>query len=396
MNIHKIAFFHNGVFASGGTEQVALRLADWFAAHGYETYVIAESIGDGAMPEHIARKTVCLTMSREQARNADTRARFLVECCNSRRIDVVLMMGGYLRTLGEVAGKVDSHIVYCCHSKPLWETQMTMAKWDRRHSLAARMPWGGIVRGIKRRIVCRRTARRYLRTWRSVERYVVLCNAYLDELRAALGIDAASDGKTLAIYNASKSAGRPDAPTAPRRRVLFVGRLTYTDKRVDRLLAVWSRLQDDFEDWSLDIVGDGEERAELERMADSLHLKRVSFCGWQSDTVSYYDRAAVLCMTSSYEGWPLVVAEAQQRGVIPVAFDCSAGVREIIEVGGGVLVRPFDMEAYAEALRDLLSSPSRRACIAEKILADRGLYDPDRIGAEWERLFASLDSRRAR
>lgn len=392
--IHKIAFFHNGVFASGGTEQVALRLADWFAAHGYEIYIIAQSIGQGAMPAHLADRITCLTMTPpRQYRSAEMRARFLAECCNSHHIDVVLMMGGYLRTLGAAAEKTSAHIVYCCHSKPLWETQMSMSKWDRQHPFAARMPWGGIMRYVKRRVVSRRTEKRYRRTWRSVDRYVVLCSSYLDELRSALGIDAASDFKTLAIYNSSKSDDRPVAPELSRRRILFVGRLTYTDKRVDRLLAVWSRLQEAFGEWSLDIVGDGEERAGLERMAEELHLKRVEFHGWQSDPVSFYDRAAILCMTSSYEGWPLVIVEAQRRGVIPVAFECAAGVREVIEVGGGVLVEPFDLEAYAGALRRLMSSPELRAEHLKKIAAGKDLYDPDRIGAEWERLFASLDGR---
>lgn len=394
MFFRKLAFFHNGVFAAAGTEQVTLRLAEWFVSHGHEVYIIAQCFSAEVASYDILNRVKCLTMSYRDARNADTRARFLTDCCRRYGIDVVLMMGGYLRTLGKVAGKVDSHLIYCCHNKPFWETDISLVQWDMKHSsgLWGRSFAGRLWRKAKRCIVKRRTMRRYRYTWRSVDRYVVLCNAYLDEVRAALGIDPSADTRTVAMYNPCDNM--PCATVSDRnRRLLFVGRLVNMHKRVDRVLAAWRQLQTQFPEWSLDIVGDGEDRAELEDMARSYDLQRVTFHGWQTDLDRYYDDAAVLLMTSSYEGWPLVVIEAQQRGVIPVVFDCASGVHEMVEAGGGVLVPAFDMEAYVGTLRDLMSSSHRRRELSARVLCTRNIYDHDRIGAEWERLFGSLGGR---
>ena len=216
--------------------------------------------------------------------------------------------------------------------------------------------------------------------YRSVDRYVLLCEGYVSEFYDAMGAAAEAEGKAVAIYN---PAAVPDAlPDISRkqRRLLFVGRLSYSDKRVDRLLQVWSRLQDEFADWSLDIVGDGEERGELERMAAELGLRRVTFCGATSDPSPWYDRASILCQTSSYEGWGMVLIEAQQHGAIPVAFDCSAGVREIVGRCGGVLVDSFDLDAYADALRRLMSSDEERARIVDVINRNRARYGIERSG----------------
>lgn len=57
--------------------------------------------------------------------------------------------------------------------------------------------------------------------------------------------------------------------------LLYVGRLSYADKRVDRLLSVWKKLQPVHTDWSLYIVGDGEYRENLEKISEEYHLKRI-------------------------------------------------------------------------------------------------------------------------
>lgn len=127
-------------------------------------------------------------------------------------------------------------------------------------------------------------------------------------------------------------------------------RVEYVDKRVDRLLRVWKRVCHEAPDWQLVIVGDGGFRAALEAEAQS--LPRVSFVGQHSDVSPFYLRASILCLTSAVESWGLCLMEAQSHGVVPVAFDCSAGVRCLLEPSGvnGMLVEDGDEEAYAQAL----------------------------------------------
>jgi glycosyltransferase involved in cell wall biosynthesis len=117
-------------------------------------------------------------------------------------------------------------------------------------------------------------------------------------------------------------------------------------------LKIWSKVQEELPHWQLKIVGDGPDRTMAETMIRELGLRRVSLEGWRSDTAAYYQEASVLCLVSQYEGWPLALTEAQANGVIPIAFDCCDGVREILSPEGvhGFTVEPFDEDSFARTL----------------------------------------------
>lgn len=62
-------------------------------------------------------------------------------------------------------------------------------------------------------------------------------------------------------------------------------------------------------DWHLDIVGDGPDAAALKELAERLRLSNVSFEGFRNPA-PYYRRASIFCMTSTFEGFGLVLPEA--------------------------------------------------------------------------------------
>lgn len=145
-------------------------------------------------------------------------------------------------------------------------------------------------------------------------------------------------------------------------------------------------------DWELVLVGDGDERTRLEALVAKLHLERVVFAGYHADVHRFYNDSLVLCLTSNYEGWPLVLTEAQANGVIPVAFNCTAGVREILEPTGvnGILIPPFSKKKYAKELLALLQNPQRCREIQKNVIAKAHNYSPDKIGEKWYTLFERL------
>lgn len=392
MQPRSILFLHNprhAPFSYGGIERVTLMLSEWFRSRGIKVYVVANAVDTDAIPERYRQQVVWLPTPRRKISYRDY-CLHAGHCCRKYDIDLIICQGGYLRKIDVLRSMTDAPILYCNHSQPFWEVARSLAGYDRFHRHIT--PFYHLSRAYKEWKTRRRILRRYRSLYDSVDRYVLLCKGYVAEFCNALGIDA-DRSKAVAIYNPTAAAAALPDMSKKQKRLLFVGRLSYADKRVDRLLRVWARLQEEFADWSLDIVGDGEERAELERMAASMSLQRVCFCGATTDPTSSYEHASILCMTSSYEGWGMVIVEAQQRGVIPVAFDCSAGIHEVIDSCGGVLVEPFDEESYAEALRRLMSSPELRAEHLKRIAAGHDLYNIDRIGAQWESLFASIERR---
>ncbi|MCL6540663.1 MAG: glycosyltransferase family 4 protein [Roseiflexus sp.] len=116
------------------------------------------------------------------------------------------------------------------------------------------------------------------------------------------------------------------------------------------------------------IVGDGETRADLERLAQELGLaERVRFLGAlpRERLPSIYAAADLLLATSfASETFGIGLVEAQACG-LPVVASRFGGFPEVIDEGHtGLLVPPRDPTALAAAVRTLLNDPERRRAMA--------------------------------
>lgn len=301
-----------------------------------------------------------------------------------------------LRHLDYIRAHTACKIVFHHHGMPLWEVENKMIlselKAMRSGSLWRRAEWM-FLRKPKERIFktyTRRFARQYREVYRLVDRFVVLCGEYKRQVEQIVGVPP-ERSKVRVVTNPLIGDGEfnPDKS----REVLFVGRMSYPDKRVDRLLRIWARIEADFPQWTLKLVGDGPERENLERLTGELHLKQVRFCGYAADPRPHYDTAAILCLTSTFEGWGLVLVEAQAAGVVPMAFSCSGGVREILGEDGaaGVCVEPFDEEAYARELAALMRDDERRRAMQPALRRKAAGFSLENTGRAWLGLFDELE-----
>lgn len=174
-----------------------------------------------------------------------------------------------------------------------------------------------------------------------------------------------------------------------------MGRLVRGEKRVDRLLHIWSKAQHHLPEWQLRIYGSGEEEEQLKGLTQELGLLRCHFEGQVQYPDVAYRSATVLCMTSNYEGFPLAMVEAQCHGVVPMAFDVSTGIRyvvgEYIAADGsnrhrcraGVLLPAFDLDAYAEELVALCQDEDALRELQVSCLAKAEDYAPMVNDAQW-------------
>lgn len=166
-------------------------------------------------------------------------------------------------------------------------------------------------------------------------------------------------------------------------RCLFVGRLDNPSKGVDRLLRIWEKVEKTCPDWHLDIVGDGPDAEMLKDSAQKLGLSRIAFHGFQNPE-PYYSRASVFCMTSTFEGFGLVLVEAMQHGCVPVAFDSYPAVRDIISHGeNGILVPPFQEEIYSNALTSLINNPGELEKFSRHSLVTSRNFSSSNLAARW-------------
>ena len=132
--------------------------------------------------------------------------------------------------------------------------------------------------------------------------------------------------------------------------LLAVGRL-HPAKDYPNLLRAFAQIkQNTDQNIQLLIAGDGEERAHIQQLMCSLALqKNVHLLGRRNDIPQLMSAADLFVLSSSFEGFGLVIAEAMACECFVIATDCG-GSAEIMG-DTGILVPPQNSEALAEAIK---------------------------------------------
>ncbi len=143
-------------------------------------------------------------------------------------------------------------------------------------------------------------------------------------------------------------------------------------------------------DLRLVILGEGRQRGTLERLIADLGLSgRALLPGYDPNPYAWMSRAAVFALTSRFEGFGNVVAEALACGCNVVATDCPSGPAEILDDGRcGRLARVGDPEDVARALGEALSHPMPPHALRERA----AFFSEERAAAAWLELLESLAS----
>lgn len=175
-----------------------------------------------------------------------------------------------------------------------------------------------------------------------------------------------------------------DTPIATQSRtIVSVGRLTW-QKGYDLLLAAWAQVEHQYPYWQLHIYGEGEERASLETQIKQLGLQNLHLKGNSQHIMTAYDEAAFYVMSSRFEGFGMVLIEAQSRGLPLVSFDCPSGPAEIIDDGqDGFLVDDGDVEKLAAQMMVLMSDDALRQAYSKQALASAQNYTGYKIIEQW-------------
>ncbi|MFQ5784856.1 MAG: glycosyltransferase [Alphaproteobacteria bacterium] len=372
------------VFGDNGVARVTANLAETFAAGGHAVDLVIGEVRDAAA--HLLPSSARLVRIEDrsvpagwaQAMAADPGgigslfAAGIFSGKPGRRVRFVPGFAAYLRTARPpivLSAGTNANLV---------------ALWARRRAgvplrlvISEHNALSGKTRGRSRwpAMSAASAGRLVGRAYRRADAVIAVSRGVADDLAATAGL-VRRDIAT--IYNpvVSEDIGRKAAaldhpwfgPGAPP-VVLAVAKL-HPAKDLATLLRAFARLRQR-RNARLMVLGEGSERSSLEAQVADLDCGAdVSLPGYCDNPFCYMARAAVLALSSAWEGLPTVLVEAMACGCPVVSTDCPSGPAEILDNGAfGALVPVGDDAALAQAIETVIDHPPAPADLRARAAA---------------------------
>lgn len=172
--------------------------------------------------------------------------------------------------------------------------------------------------------------------------------------------------------------------------IIAIGRLD-RNKNNSAIIKALSKLKQ--QNVHLALCGEGEMRAELERLCESFKLtQRVHFLGIRKDIPQILKKSDIFVLASFREGLSRSIMEAMAAGLPCVVSDIR-GNRDLIEDGkGGHLANPKDASSFADAITKLVASSEKRNKMGEWNKNRIKQYDVDIVQKIMIEIYSLLNS----
>ena len=174
------------------------------------------------------------------------------------------------------------------------------------------------------------------------------------------------------------------------KQAIAVGRYTF-QKGFDLLIKSWKIVNRLHPEWILNIYGAGE-RDKYEQIAKEEQLTNsIIFHGVSDDIISKYLNSSIYVLSSRFEGFGLVLAEAMSIGLPCVSFACPCGPKDIIRNGeDGILCENGNIQELANGICKLIEDEQLRKEMGRKAAINIQRYNLDNIMQQWDNLFKEL------
>ena len=391
MNKPNILFLLKGL-EIGGLEVVTAVLANKFVEEGHQVSVFSFLGGKHSIADRFDAR-IKLYQQDDYSRSKENVAK-LRKVLVDDKIDIIINQWGLpytpIKTARKAAKGLDVKIISVYHNAPSFNGRIQKLN-------IALMGCENLMKRLALRLMRfafkKVTSRAMAYIYRHSDLFLVLSPSYIEEFKRFTGV---SDGRYLQVLTnpiTVEHDGYEYAFNEKQKEIIYVGRLDFVQKRVYRVIDTWNYLEERFPDWRLTIVGDGEDRENLENHVKYLGLKRVSFEGFQKP-IDYYKRASILLLTSDFEGFPLVLAECMSFGVIPAVYDSYSAVCDIIDGDKDGIVLPYHKQGYdaneaAGMIAKIMKDDGKREQMALAAIKKSKEYSVEKIFSEWKRVFNS-------
>ena len=376
MNI--LFYTHGKVYATrGGTERTTVSLASALTQlYGCRCFSLYEA------EEHTERENCFVAEFQWQAgydyqQDAETLRKIIV----NNRIDYIIDQGIFIhvKLLCLAATGTGCKVILAHHYEPGAETLYMSLRghWAKRHekmSLRRKCKWlfDLVFYPYSKHKYVETLCRTYREAYFQAHMVVLLSQGFVNAYQK---FGRFNDNKNFTIIPNSLSFGEslPIDNTAQKQPiVLIVSRIEEVHKRLSLALEIWGKVT----------------KRMYQRMIKNQKIPNVTFEGHQNP-IPYYREASLFMMTSRSESWGLTLTEAQQMGVVPIAFDTYSSLREIITDGAdGVVVEEGDVNGYVNRMLELMQDDSRRQRMARQAIVSSRRFSQEKIAEKWWNLLS--------
>ncbi len=381
------------VFEIGGQEVVTATLAKSFVDHGHNVSIAVFNKPNPQMVARLDTRVKVYTIG--EFRYTESNVRKLRKILIQEKADIVINQWGLPYVPAKVLHKarrglgIKTIAVY--HNSPDSNARLKGVELALEHT---DNPLKRLLLFCKMFAFKQITSRSMRYVYYHSDLYMVLSPSFIDKFKNFTGI---KNPNHLVVQTNPVTIDASDykfSPEEKQKEVLYVGRLEHNQKRVNRVIETWEFIEEHNPNWKLTIVGDGPERSNLEQISNNIGLKRVSFVGFQNPN-EYYKRAAVLMLTSEYEGFPLVIAECMSFGVVPIVYGSYSAVYDIIENGkNGAIVEPkngkFNVQTCVNVLLGLMNNNDGLRKMSAKAMQASKQYSIEHIYEQWSNTLNSI------
>lgn len=356
----KICFFSGDITRSGGTERVSSQIANELAKDGAWEICFLSLVEQKENPFYPVDPAIPRYQLGDHWINPGPGYLPLIgklrTFLKEKKIDIIVDIDIVLDVLSIPAAKsLGTKVISWEHFNAEFELSVPYRKWILRYS----------VRHSDYVVVLTKADREVYRNWLGRrERIAQIYN---------------SVDKSDEVYNRDR-----------KKQILSVGRLA-PQKGIDKLMKIAAAVLRAHPDWQWLLLGEGEQRAELEQFIaeNNLH-NRLILMGNVADVDAYLRQASILVSTSVYEGLGMNILEAKRMGVPCVSF-AIIGPQEIIHDGiDGYLVQPFDCDTMIGKINTLIENPSLRKQFAKQALLSMGDFETETIIKQWKDILERL------
>ncbi len=180
--------------------------------------------------------------------------------------------------------------------------------------------------------------------------------AICDEIKQQMMHLGIPDQNIFTVYNPTSRVQQLISRPKEKTKFLYIGRIQYQDqKNMQELFHALALVS--HQNFQLEIIGDGKEEdiMLLKQLAKSLNIEQhIKWHGWQANAWEYIQEQiqtiSALVMSSSYEGFPMVLGEAMARGIFCISSNCPTGPADIINHNNGLLYPLGDIPKLASHL----------------------------------------------